>query len=728
MATLVLSTAGQIIGGPVGGAIGATIGQQIDMRIFAPKARHGPRLGDLAVQTSSYGSQIAKIFGTIRVAGTVIWSTDLKEQKEKKGGGKGQPKTVNYSYSASFAVALSGRQVAEVRRIWADGKLLRGAAGDFKSELGAFRLHGGSEDQAADPLIAAAEGAGGTPAYRGIAYAVFEDLQLADFGNRIPSLSFELVAEEEASLLAVAEALSGGEVTADAAVPLVGYAASGDSVRSAIEALGDVLPLRVADDGTRLRLAGGVGAVLLPAGGDAFGPDGAGGRMEVERGAASAVAAEVSVAFYDPARDFQTGLQRASTGEAGLRAERRVLPAAVSADVAKACAEQRLAEAWAARRQIKAHHGWALAGLRPGSDVRVPGHPGRWRLTRWSLEKMVVTLGLVGAPAAAPAAAAAAPGRPVGQEDLVHGPTTLQLLDLPLTENDEVALRPRLLAAAAGAEAGWRSAALAVSFDGGARWQAAGGTASAATMGTLVAPAPPRGSALTDMETRLTVELLHDGMWLESRNDLALAGGANMAAIGDELLQFGDAEQIGPRLFRLSRLLRGRRGTEWAAAHGAGERFVLIEPESLAALEVPAAAIGGEARLLATGLGDGEAGAEASAMVTGEALRPPSPVHLRAERGAGGDVLLSWVRRSRGGWNWPSGADTPLAEERERYRVTIAGAFGVRSAEVPEAAFTYPAALQAADGASGLVEIEVIQLGTHAASRSASTIVDLGGN
>ncbi len=289
MATLVLSTVGQYFGGPIGSAVGALIGQQIDAKLFAPKPRHGPRLGDLAVQTSSYGSQIPKIFGTMRVAGTVIWATDLQEHKETSGGGKGKPKTVNYSYSASFAVALSGRPVREVRRIWADGKLLRGAAGDFKSEVGAFRLHGGGEDQAPDPLILAAEGASGAPAYRGTAYAVFEDLELADFGNRIPSLSFELVAEEEAALAAIAEGLSDGAVTADESpLPLAGYAASGDSVRSAVEALGDALPLRLVDAGERLRLTtGGGAAAMLPAGGDAENGD-AGGRMALERGAAAA--------------------------------------------------------------------------------------------------------------------------------------------------------------------------------------------------------------------------------------------------------------------------------------------------------------------------------------------------------------------------------------------------------------------------------------------------------
>lgn len=73
MATLVLTTVGSVIGGPIGGAIGSIIGQAIDREIlFKPKGREGPRLAALAVQTSTYGAPIAKLFGTMRVAGQVV--------------------------------------------------------------------------------------------------------------------------------------------------------------------------------------------------------------------------------------------------------------------------------------------------------------------------------------------------------------------------------------------------------------------------------------------------------------------------------------------------------------------------------------------------------------------------------------------------------------------------------------------------------------------------------
>src|SRR5690606_35112658 len=53
-----------------------------------------------------------------------------------------------------------------------------------------MRVHRGGEDEGPDALIQAVEGA--APAYRGLAYVVFEDLPLGAFGNRPPQLSFEV--------------------------------------------------------------------------------------------------------------------------------------------------------------------------------------------------------------------------------------------------------------------------------------------------------------------------------------------------------------------------------------------------------------------------------------------------------------------------------------------------------------------------------------------------------
>ncbi len=599
MATLILTAVGTAIGGPIGGAIGAIIGQSVDSRLFAPKPRHGPRLGDLSVQTSSYGSQIPKIFGTMRVAGTVIWATDIIEDKSKNGGGKGQPKTITYSYSASFAVALSGRQIRAVRRIWADGKLLRGAAGDFKSET-KFRLYLGTESQNVDPRIASVEGAGKAPAHRGLAYAMFEDFQLADYGNRIPSLTFEVEADAgPVAIGIIAEQLSGGEVRAGETPALGGYAASGDSIRGALEALSEVVSVSLAESHTGLVLTSAVDSPALVGKHetDAIGVGGSGGRTEISRRAAAAVPADVSLSYYDVARDYQTGLQRAGRGGAALRGERSSLAAALTADSAKAFAEQRLARLWAARETGQVHLGWRRSGLRAGSHLRLAGRAGLWRVGRWSLDRMVTELELVRVPSALMPAGSANPGRPTREPDLLHGPTKLFLLDLPVI-GDEAPSTPQLVAAAAGAAEGWRRAALTMSLDGSA-WEPQGSSATPAIAGHATTVLGPCGSALIDLAGSVEVHLLKGGMWLEGRSDDALATGANAAMLGDELIQFGSAEPLGGGRFRLSRLLRGRRGTEWAAAtHVAGEAFVLLDRERLSVLDSSAGSVGGELRLM----------------------------------------------------------------------------------------------------------------------------------
>ena len=60
MATLILGAVAGALGGGFGRVFGTIAGQLIDNALFAPKSREGPRLGDLAIQTSQYGVPIPK--------------------------------------------------------------------------------------------------------------------------------------------------------------------------------------------------------------------------------------------------------------------------------------------------------------------------------------------------------------------------------------------------------------------------------------------------------------------------------------------------------------------------------------------------------------------------------------------------------------------------------------------------------------------------------------------
>jgi len=204
MAALVLSVAGGAAGalfGPAGAIAGriagALVGNVIDRKLFGPGNQSvvGPRLADLDVMASTEGAPIPRVYGRARLSGQVIWAMPLEEvvsSETSSSGGKGglfsgpTTTTTTYTYFADFAVGLCEGVIGRVGRIWADGSPL-----DVSGLT--LRVHRGTEDQVPDGLIVAKEGAGNAPAYRGVAYVVFERLPLANFGNRIPQLSFEII-------------------------------------------------------------------------------------------------------------------------------------------------------------------------------------------------------------------------------------------------------------------------------------------------------------------------------------------------------------------------------------------------------------------------------------------------------------------------------------------------------------------------------------------------------
>ncbi len=201
MATILLSAAGAALGSGFGGtvlglsgavigrAVGATIGRAIDQRILGggSEAIEVGRLERFRLTGASEGMAMTRVWGRVRLAGQVIWATRFRETATESGGGKGgAPKTTQYSYSISLAVALCEGPIRRVGRIWADGN-------EISPSTLNMRVYKGLENQLADPKIAAVEGAGKAPAYRGTAYVVIEDLDLSAFGNRVPQFSFEVV-------------------------------------------------------------------------------------------------------------------------------------------------------------------------------------------------------------------------------------------------------------------------------------------------------------------------------------------------------------------------------------------------------------------------------------------------------------------------------------------------------------------------------------------------------
>lgn len=248
MQLAVLGGSSLLGGGFLGKAamFGASVGMSLLMK---GKSKPQGKLNDLRVSSASYGRGIPGTWGTIRVTGNIFWSTDFREEKvyitqkgKTKTGGKGEKKAKKgkaqpvFKYFANFAVGLCEGVVDDVLRIWADNNLIydklnpdnedlvgigfsqqddsgggkqsnKGAGGKKgrRGESGRFawRFYSGTDYQMPDPYMEkitkeAAQkekfgnGELSCPAYRDLAYLMFEDFALEDFGNRIPTITVEV--------------------------------------------------------------------------------------------------------------------------------------------------------------------------------------------------------------------------------------------------------------------------------------------------------------------------------------------------------------------------------------------------------------------------------------------------------------------------------------------------------------------------------------------------------
>ena len=235
MATLALAVAGAAVGSAllpagftvlgatitgamIGSQVGALAGSYVDQTLLAGSGQSrtsgGPRLDDLRVTASTEGAAIPRLIGRSRLGGQVIWATPFEEEVLKnKGGGKGGAGggggDRSYRYYANIAVALCEGTITSIGRVWADGKEL-----DLNEHN--WRLHTGTDTQEPDDLIVIHQGAENAPAYRGVAYIVFERMLLESYGNRLPQLSFEVfraVDPFEQSVRAVVMIPGSGEFT-----------------------------------------------------------------------------------------------------------------------------------------------------------------------------------------------------------------------------------------------------------------------------------------------------------------------------------------------------------------------------------------------------------------------------------------------------------------------------------------------------------------------------------
>ena len=383
------------------------------------------------------------------------------------------------------------------------------------------------------------------------------------------------------------------------------------------------------------------------------------------------------------------------------------------------CAEVLWADAWAARTAYTVSVDQAWLALDCGDAIGVPvdGVIQRMRITTDTnasgvLRKLSCVRDDGGAYISF--ATVQAPLRQAQTLSFI-GPSSYELLDLPALQDADSGPGFYLAAQRQSGGGMWNGVMVYQSLDGGVSYVQQFAMVHEAPYGTLLAPLPASEPYTWDTTTSIQVAVANERVTFESVTDAAVIAGANGVAIGAdgrwEIVQFATATQVSSTQWTLSRLLRGRRGTEYVMGSSVtGDAVVLVSGGDLARIVLQQSQVGTALGYKVVSLGASYAtGINATFAGHAQALVPFSPVALAATGQTNGDTILTWIRRGRLGRTLTSGADIPLSEATEAYQVDIYnGAAVARTLSVTAQSANYTHADQFADfGAYGLTSITV---------------------
>jgi hypothetical protein len=639
MASVLFSTVGQALGGPLGAGIGAALGANVDRTLFRGRRRGAE---DGFASRSAYGEIVPRVFGRTRVSGLLIWAT-----APTSGGAKGQGRTAQ---SAGFALAVSRGPIAGIGRIWADGSLLRTEDGRFLTPA-SLRVHSQGVAQA-DPLIVAVEGNEGAPAFPHLSYVVFENFDLGPYGNRIPSLSFEVLALGGTASEWLADLLSPLGVRLDApstGVEVDGYSARLDPLEADVADLLGASGCKIGLYEGEFRIFQEPRAVAIVAGDlvdDRAEPD---TESMVRQ---DSKPAGLSLSFQDRDRDFQLGWQQEiRTGRGPTIA--LSWPLAAAAPVARAIAQRLLQEADAGAETIGITLTHRFLGISVGDAVSLPDGT-IWQVTRREVRGLMVELEGRRLPRRfARLPIATEPGRILPAPDASPPASVVAVVEPPVSLRQSPGAE--LLVVASG-RAGWQGADVRL-LVGGDELNF-GRASEQLPFGVLAEGLAGSPETIWDERNHVLVDVsAGHGLFL-SRTNADVLNGGGLVSVGGEILQYRQSEAVEPGRVRLSGLLRGCFGTLPAdATVGA---FVISIPRSGGAwLPVGPDMRGRTLDILVDGAGDPPGGSLTAYTVQGARVSPLAPVHLRARRLLDGAVLCSWICRNRSNWGFSEGQPAP---------------------------------------------------------------------
>jgi len=717
-------------GAQLGGIIGGLAGSIIDQTLLLPAAQRGqdiqgPRVDDLQLQTASEGSPIRRCFGAqVRVAGNLIWLFEDSNGKRfrevsstQKSGGKGGGPEVSqttFTYFTDVAIGVCEGEIEGIQRVWANGKLIFEQGGEPDARYTSLTVYRGTDSQNADPTIQANEGIDDTPTYRGHAYVVIKNLELSDFGNRLPNFEFEVREKASKPLReAIGDILEfGGLDSSRYDVTRVNQCIRGYAVAGPQSTVRTLEPLLLFYDLLVQEINGTLFFFHL---GDepsqALDPkdilDVEMSPFEMSSVSGLDLPREVNVNYLDPKRRLQRGSQRERRNSGPSEVVETVdLPLVVAAQEARNFAARRLWRSWSERVQVTIKLSSRFLHLLESDSVAFTHENESFTMRVLGIEKgndMSISLqGLLTESQALNQNILAEEGDFSFGETYIPPEVELLIMDLPpIRDGDAVSAGYYFAASAKDFNALWRGGVLFESFNGSTFDRVRGFPAEAVIVQANTAlPDGPVG--VWDRGSTVEVTVLHGELASDSKDNVL--NGSNVLLLGQEIIAFQTATLIDTNKYRLSNLIRGLRNTEeHTDAHTSSDRGVLLTGGGVAFIAISSSAIGTIREFKAIGSGGDVSVADSETEeLNAETLKSFSPANIEGERDGSDNLTISWQRRSRAITTViPGPGSAPLMpdENPEAYEVDImSGSTVLRTIEADSETAEYTAAEQTSDG------------------------------
>ena len=747
MAVLAIGLIGAGIGGAIGAsvpAIGAGLGiglgwsafSMIGQIVFPPSfpdmhtVNEGARLDTLLVQASAYGRVLPKIYGCARVAGNIIWASELRETRHverqtyeaggKGGGGSTQTvENVYYTYALDAAIAICEGPIFGIRRIWTNTDLIYSKHVDADDDTDtiseafaeSLTIYTGTDDQEPDSLMEAALGAGNVPAYRGVAYVVLENFDVTKTAGRLPNFTFEVVTNGHyygESDLIVVDDVALADIISDLIVGytnltaedidvtdvdqmIKGYLINQQcNVRAALEPLLLAYFIDTVESAGKLKFVsrGNTSAEtinrdnLLPLQGNENVVD----LAVIERSSEQEIPRKVIVTALNYDKDCETTSQYFNRQFTLSKKEStQTLSLVLTPAEAAQIAEVLLMVAWMQRSSVRFGLDYSYLKYEPTDVITIQTETQAYtiRIIKKDITENQLQLEGVFEDIEIYNPVSEGSGADEGTYKIaLPSVTNLYLMDLPLLHDNDANCGFYL--AATGAEPWYGCTVIVSPEEDGIYYTFENITAYAVAGETTTAlSSDAQTTVITD--EYVDVQLIRGE--LESITKEELLDGGNLCVIGDEIIQFQTKQLLGTLKYRLSGLLRARFGTEWAMAnHAVGDKFVLLDgavkrierpyndigktrwfkAQSITALTNPEIKFFGQFMPTYGPISDPQ-----SFTLTGESLKPLSPVHISGERDADGNLYISWIRRVRKDGQWRDLVDAPNSEPTLEFEVDI---------------------------------------------------------